>query len=116
MPSVESFLTRALDVRFVDARSMVTEARLGLGIDGYPTQDQLCELREEALRIFHSKTEHDRRSMLRQNSDLEAAKISQGSMSMTEYMDSSMALPNRTPSMASSASSDTSSGRGHFRR
>lgn len=108
MPSVESLLTRSLDLRFIDARNIAAEARLSLGIDGYPSEDQVYQLRDEAVRIFQSKSQEEQRKMRRQNWDLEAVKIPAGSMSMSDYMDSG----GSDSGSVTSGSSETSSRRG----
>ena len=104
MPSVESILTRELDLRFIDARNIVAEARLSLGIHGYPSKQEVFQLREEAIRIFHAKPVDEQRTMRRQNWDLEAVKIPTGSMSMSDYMDSG-ASDHRSVTSESSAGS-----------
>ena len=53
--SVESTLTRELDIRFIDARSIATEAKLNLGIDGYYGEEQRVAIVDEALRIFNDE-------------------------------------------------------------
>ena len=53
--SVESTLTRELDIRFIDARSIATEAKLNLGIDGYYGEEQRVAIVDEALRIFNEE-------------------------------------------------------------
>jgi len=75
MATVESFLTRKLDVRFIDARVIATEARLSLGIQGYPTRDQLGDLRTEAIRIFCSKSIDEQRALQQLNIELESIKV-----------------------------------------
>lgn len=85
MPSVESFLTRELDLRFIDARNLATEARLSLGIQGYPDRDQVSELRREAIRIYQSKTYVERRSLQQLNMDLESIKIPAGSSASSTF-------------------------------
>jgi hypothetical protein len=50
--SVESYLTRELDIRFIDARSIVNEAKVGLGIVGYPLKEQDKLLKQEAIKIY----------------------------------------------------------------
>lgn len=77
--SIESLLTRELDVRFIDARAIATEARVSLGIQGYPSPDQLCQVRDEALRIYRSKSIQEQHTLQRLNMDLEAVKIPAGS-------------------------------------
>ena len=79
--SIESFLTRELDVRFIDARNIATEARMSLGIEGYPTREQGAMLRNEALRLFALKSAEEQQGLQKMNSDFEAAKLPSGSMS-----------------------------------
>lgn len=67
MASVESYLTRELDLRFIDARNLATEARRNLGIVGYPSRSQARQVRQEALHIYHSKTLSERRSLQQMN-------------------------------------------------
>lgn len=79
--SVESLLTRELELRFIDARNMATEARFSLGVEGYPTQDQIYQIRDEAIRIFRSKAFPEQCEYRRRNLELEAVKIPAGSRS-----------------------------------
>ena len=88
MISVESILTRELDVLFIDARGLAAEARLSLGMDGYPSKNEIYLLRDEAVRIFRAKSQDEQTAYRRRNWDLEAVKIPAGSMSMSDYMDS----------------------------
>jgi hypothetical protein len=83
--SVESYLTRELDIRFIDARNIVTEAKVSLGIQGYPSKDQLQELTLESMRLFESRPEAQKISMRRMSSDLESVKIPAGSLSSRVY-------------------------------
>ena len=81
MPScVESLLTRELDLRFIDARVLATEARISLGVEGYPTRDQVDDLRMEAIRIFERKSSGERRALQKLNMDFEAIKFPAGSV------------------------------------
>jgi hypothetical protein len=73
--TVESILTRELDICFIDARHMVTEAKIILGIHGYPSKDQERELREEAIKIFGQRPQETQNTMRRLSADLEAIKI-----------------------------------------
>jgi hypothetical protein len=79
--TVESFLTRELDIRFIDARNIVTEAKINLGVNGYPSKDQERELREEAIKIFQQRPGEAQTTMRRLSADLEAIKIPAGSKS-----------------------------------
>jgi hypothetical protein len=83
--SVESYLTRELDIRFIDARNIVTEAKVSLGIRGYPSKDQLKELTLESMRLFEIRPEAQKTSMRRMSSDLESVKIPVGSLSSRAY-------------------------------
>jgi hypothetical protein len=79
--TVESLLTRELEIRFIDARSIVTEAKVSLGIHGYPSKDQESKVREEAIKIFRQRPEETQTTMRRLSTDLEAIKISADSLS-----------------------------------
>ena len=96
MPSVESLLSRELDLRFIDARAITAEARVALGIEGYPSMDKGSEIREEAIRIFQNKAENEKEAMRRMNWELEALKSTSNSIS----------------GMRSDTSSESSNGRG----
>jgi hypothetical protein len=76
--TVESILTRELDIRFIDARKIVTEAKISLGMHGYPSKDQESELREEAIKIFQQRPEEAQTTMRRLSADLDAIKIPAG--------------------------------------
>ena len=80
--SIESMLTRELEIRFIDARCIATEAKLNLGIDGYPSEDQLHQIQTEAIRIFvQEKTERERMGMRILNTRLNSIKSSSSSSS-----------------------------------
>jgi hypothetical protein len=80
--TVESFLTRELTLRFIDARNIATEAKLNLEILHYPTKDQEQAIREEACRIFASRPKEQRQAMQRMSADLlEAVRIPNASLS-----------------------------------
>lgn len=65
--AIESFLTREFNIRFIAARLVVAEAKLSLGIHGFPTKNQETELREEAIRIFRMRSKKSQVSMRRTN-------------------------------------------------
>jgi hypothetical protein len=72
--SIEGALTRELDIRFVDARIIALEAKVNLGIEGYHRPDQQEQILEESLKIFASRPDEVRNTMLYLNANLEAAK------------------------------------------
>jgi len=88
MPYVESLLARELALRFIDARNLASEARLGLGIEGYPTKEQSNLIFEEAVRIFQSKSDREQNQLQQMNWELEAIKMSSGSSSGSDWLDS----------------------------
>jgi hypothetical protein len=79
--TVEAILTRELEIRFIDARTLCNEAKLGLGIDGYPNPEQELSIVEETKMIFRARPEETQRAMRRLKTNLDAVKIPNGSMS-----------------------------------
>jgi Flp pilus assembly protein TadD len=71
--TVESFFTRELNIRFMDDRVIVTEAKLSLGIHGSPTKDQEQELQEQAIKIFRPRPEKSQAVTRRNISDSDTA-------------------------------------------
>ena len=56
--SVESLLCRELNIRFIDARAIVTEAKLNLDIHGYVStanQTVFNKLVEESIKVYNEK-------------------------------------------------------------
>ncbi len=76
--SVESYLTRELDIRFIDARSIVNEAKVSLGIVGYPLEEQEKLLMDEAIKIYGGHNVDVQTHMRRLKGDLNAVKIPAG--------------------------------------
>ena len=75
--SVESIITRELDIRFIDTRAIATEAKLNLGIDGYVSnQDQRDAVVNEAMKIFQQRPQSQKTTMKVLNSRLNAIKNS----------------------------------------
>jgi hypothetical protein len=72
--TVESFLTRELQVRFIDARTLATEAKLNLGVHGYPSEDQKQGIIKEAVYIFQQRPEQVQATMKRLSTSLDAVK------------------------------------------
>jgi hypothetical protein len=62
--TVEAVLTRELQIRFIDARALCNEAKLGLGVVGYPSAEQEVVLVEEAKMIFRARPEETQRAMI----------------------------------------------------
>lgn len=69
---VEAHLTRQLDIRFIDARTLCTEAKVSLGVEGYPTEDQEGMLIQEAVQIFERRPNEAKTTMRRLKSSLDA--------------------------------------------
>jgi hypothetical protein len=62
--SIESYLTRHFDIRFIDARNIVLEAKISLGIHGYHRKDQEGLLRNTAIQIFQHQTPESKHQMM----------------------------------------------------
>ena len=95
MPSVESLLTRELNLRFIDARTIAAEARVALEIDGYPNTDRANEIRVEAIRIFQNKAELEKEAMRRMNCELDAVKCATMSSALSMRESASCGRPDR---------------------
>ena len=73
--TIESSLTRELNIRFIDARAIATEAKLNLGIDGYPSMYEESQIIEEAVRIYyHDKSRSQKQIMKTLNTKLNIVK------------------------------------------
>ena len=104
--SVESTLTRELNIRFIDARAIATEAKLNLGIDGYVSDHHMqLAVVNEATRIFQEeKSQSDRIAMQVINQRLNYAKKSM-KPPCSSSSDGSAACDDDNVSTVSSASS-----------
>eukprot|EP00538_Stauroneis_constricta_P013831 CAMPEP_0119557082 /NCGR_PEP_ID=MMETSP1352-20130426/8859_1 /TAXON_ID=265584 /ORGANISM="Stauroneis constricta, Strain CCMP1120" /LENGTH=139 /DNA_ID=CAMNT_0007604125 /DNA_START=18 /DNA_END=433 /DNA_ORIENTATION=- len=71
--SVEATLTKALGITFIDARRMTRQARVNLGIIGFPSPQQEKALLEETIRLFVLRSETDQADMKRQKRLLDSA-------------------------------------------
>jgi hypothetical protein len=92
--------------------SIVSEARISLGIQGYPSKEQEQELTTQALKIFRDRPDDAKAAMQRLKANLDAVKMPSGSMSSRYHdMDSSEELTSSGDSFASS-SDEVSSGSG----
>ena len=72
--SVEAFLTRELSIRFIDARELANEARVNLGLQGYPNKDQQRKIKSQAIKIFSSLSEEEKLAMHQMNETLDSIK------------------------------------------
>jgi hypothetical protein len=109
MTSIESMLTRQLDLRFIDARTLATEARIALGIEGYPSKDDIHTIVNEAVKIFQQKSLEEQRSMQELHWNLEAIKCPNGAMS--SFGESSIDSASDHSSVNSSSVASDTSGR-----
>ena len=115
MTSIESMLTRQLDLRFIDARTLANEARIALGIEGYPSRDEIHRIVGEAVDIFQHKSLDEQQSMQRLHWNLEAIKFPNGAMSRNEESMDSTSEHSSVTSSSASLSSDVSGRRGVMR-
>ena len=107
--SIEQLLTRELDIRFIDARELVNEAKLSLGIVGYPTKEQVQSLQEQSILLFDRLPDHQKNSMRRRNGELTAIKSKSLS---TSSRTRSMSISTTERDESSSSSDDVVSGYG----
>ena len=61
---VESKISVALDIRFIDARVIATEAKLNLGIEGYHDESREEEIVNEAMRVYRESLSADARTKM----------------------------------------------------
>ena len=71
--TVESTLQQELSICYIDARNLVTSAKLNLGIFGYANTEQNEMLIQEAQRIFFASPLNVQESMQERNESLEAS-------------------------------------------
>ena len=72
--SVEAFLTRELSIRFIDARELANEARVNLGLQGYPNKEQQRKIKSQAIKLFSSLSEEEKLAMHQMNETLDSIK------------------------------------------
>ncbi len=74
MSPIEGYLTRELEIRFIDARELANEAKIALGITGYPSKDEHSIVRNQARRIFESLPKNEQEKLKQMNCTLTAVK------------------------------------------
>ena len=79
--SIESTLSRELNISFLDARRLAADARVGLGIEGYSSKDQEEDILAESMALFYQSSSEKRRSLRASKTTLENHKISSNSIS-----------------------------------
>jgi phosphoribosylformylglycinamidine (FGAM) synthase-like amidotransferase family enzyme len=67
---MEGHLSRQLDIRFIDARELVNEAKLALGITGYASKDQEPLVMQHALHMFENLPKTEQEKMHQMNGTL----------------------------------------------
>ena len=72
--SVEAILTRDLDIRFIDARAIMNEAKISLGIIGYYDKADEEKLVQTAKKIFDEQSDDVREAMQRLKAQLDSIK------------------------------------------
>ena len=119
--SVESFLSRELEIRFIDARAIATEAKLNLGVEGYvDDMDQCAKIVAEAIKVFDGRTDKEKFGMRQLHTKLNTVKAMSSGNSCYSG-DSSYMADFDSPSdnfsvKTSSTRGSTSSGSGKKRR
>ena len=112
--NVESLLVRKLRIRFIDARTIATEAKLNLGLSGYISNEQdVQRVFDESIKIFHeSCTKNDQHVMhaLKNSLDNIKFKTSSSSDDSTGRRSSNPTTTTRRSRSSSIASASSSSG------
>ena len=72
--TIESTLIRDLGICFIDARRLSTEAKLKLGVKGYPSVEMKLKCVELAIEIFNAKSSQERDAMRQMKVGLDSAK------------------------------------------
>jgi hypothetical protein len=113
--NIEATLTRKLNIRFIDARIIANEAKLKLGVDGYPcTKSQEEALIAEAMYIFDEQPKKVRDSLVVLKSDLDSLKLpidSLSSAASTVAMGGSSSSDDTNSTFTSPTSSSKQQGR-----
>lgn len=101
--TAEAELTRSLGIRFIDARLLVSEAKLAEGIVGYATKDQIPLIVERAADLFDAKSDEEKAQMRQMHDDLESVKTSRHSSASRGRLedDASIATVDSTNSFSS---------------
>ena len=94
MGIVETAICNECNIRFIDARTMITEAKLNLGIEGYHDESQSQRVIDEAKKIFFSKPEDYQTKMQLRNVTME--KLRQQSRQTVLERSSTSSLPSYT--------------------
>jgi len=85
--TLESVLTRRYYLTFIDARKIITEAKLSLDINGYPSPAQRSLIISEAEKIFEREYSPSQREHLRHRKfDLDSAKSDQGASDAESFL------------------------------
>ena len=117
--NVESLLVRKLRIRFIDARTIATEAKLNLGLSGYISNEQdVQRVFDESIKIFHeSCTKNDQHVMHALKNSLDNIKF-KSSDDSTGRSNPTTARRSRSSSIASASSSSGtgSSNEGDFHK
>ena len=72
--TIEATLIRELGIRFIDARQLSTQAKLKLGVKGYPSVETKLKCVELAIEIFNAKSARDQTVMQCLKTGLDSAK------------------------------------------
>ena len=70
--TIETMLSNKLGITYIDARSICVEAKLSLGVTGYPTQEQKELLLEEGVRLYEERPLRVREAMKSNRQSLDA--------------------------------------------
>ena len=72
--TVESTITEELNIHFLDARKLATQARLDLGIKGYPSKAQMIDIIQRCMEIFHHQSDETKQEQKSYKQDFDTIK------------------------------------------
>eukprot|EP00934_Nitzschia_sp_Nitz4_P008940 Nitzschia sp. Nitz4//scaffold130_size63480//31325//31717//NITZ4_006249-RA/size63480-processed-gene-0.17-mRNA-1//1//CDS//3329535189//8930//frame0 len=107
--TIESTLSRELDIRFIDAKRLVNEAKVSLNMCGYVEKEHWHMIQAEASRLFSQQTVSDQSFMHKAHWELESIKATEGSYSLSEWQDAGSVSGDISKSSDHSSTSTTRS-------
>eukprot|EP00934_Nitzschia_sp_Nitz4_P008983 Nitzschia sp. Nitz4//scaffold32_size149145//111913//112227//NITZ4_002895-RA/size149145-processed-gene-0.100-mRNA-1//1//CDS//3329548117//8973//frame0 len=86
--SAESILSRELDIRFIDARNLINEAKVSLDVFGYIDEGNQVNVLEKASELFRAMDHSEQLRMKQASWELRSIKMSSDAYSVSDYQPS----------------------------
>ena len=110
--SAESILARELGVAFIDARRIVGEAKVTLGIKGQPNQGQQMRILRQATKIHQGYSAEEQANMKKRCAAMESAKTDVLGIPKKAFGGSAEEFPEGDPADEFSVATSSASSRG----